>query len=509
MEEWRRAPQGLDSRAEFRLVTSSGDVRHVEAQVQNLIGDPSVQGLIITCGDITERKTAEDQLTRAALHDSLTGLPNRTLVMARLEHVLERSQRDNTLNAVLFLDLDSFKLINDTAGHSTGDRLLVEVAERLSARVRPGDTLGRLGGDEFVVICEDLDSPEDAQAVAERLVETRNRPYNINGQEIYIGGSIGIAIARPEDTASGLLRDADVAMYRAKADGRGSVCVFDDEMRVETHNRLDIENALQRALERDELSLHYQPLLTLDDGRLVTLEALLRWTMSDGTCVPPDEFIPIAEDTGLIIDIGTWVIDEGCRQLAAWTRSRELDTDVALAVNVSARQLIQPKFAAVVAAIIDRHGIAPERLVIEITESTVMRDPVTSVASLNELRALGVRISVDDFGTGYSSLGYLQRLPIDELKIDRAFVSPLSTGVRAASIVESVVTLGHALGLTVIAEGVESVEQQRRLQEIGCDVAQGFLFARPLPAAEVSEWVKGGYGVSRRRLSAAGLSEAV
>jgi EAL domain-containing protein (putative c-di-GMP-specific phosphodiesterase class I) len=298
-------------------------------------------------------------------------------------------------------------------------------------------------------------------------------------------------------------------MYRAKADGRGSVCVFDDEMRVETHNRLDIENALQRAVERDELSLHYQPLLTLDDGRLVTLEALARWTMSDGTCVPPDEFIPIAEDTGLIIDIGTWVIDEGCRQLAAWTRSRELDTDVALAVNVSARQLTQPKFAAIVAAIIDRHGIAPERLVIEITESTVMRDPVTSVASLNELRALGVRISVDDFGTGYSSLGYLQRLPIDELKIDRAFVSPLSTGVRAASIVESVVTLGHALGLTVIAEGVESVEQQRRLQEIGCDVAQGFLFARPLPAAAVSEWVKGDYRANRRRLSAAGLPEAV
>jgi EAL domain-containing protein (putative c-di-GMP-specific phosphodiesterase class I) len=231
--------------------------------------------------------------------------------------------------------------------------------------------------------------------------------------------------------------------------------------------------------------------------------------MADGTSIPPDDFIPIAEETGLIIDMGNWVLEEGCRQLAAWTRSRELGADVALAVNVSARQLIQPKFPDVVAAILDRHGIAPERLVIEITESTVIRDPVTCIACLNELRALGVRISVDDFGTGYSSLGYLQRLPIDELKIDRAFVSPLSSGVRAASIVESVVTLGHALGLTVIAEGVESVEQRDRLQQIGCDVAQGFLFARPLPAAEVSEWVKSGYRISQRGLAAARLQEAV
>jgi diguanylate cyclase (GGDEF)-like protein/PAS domain S-box-containing protein len=251
MEDWRQAPQGLDSSAEFRLVTNSGDVRHVEAHVQNLIGDYAVQGLIITCIDITERKSAEDRLTRAALHDSLTGLPNRTLVMARLEHVLERGQRDNTMNAVLFLDLDSFKLINDTAGHSAGDSLLIQVSERLSASLRPGDTLGRLGGDEFVVVCENLDSPEDALVIAERLVDARNRPYVVNGQEVYIGGSIGIAIARPEDTASNLLRDADVAMYRAKADGRGSVCVFDDAMRVETHNRLDIENALQRSTTAD------------------------------------------------------------------------------------------------------------------------------------------------------------------------------------------------------------------------------------------------------------------
>jgi diguanylate cyclase (GGDEF)-like protein/PAS domain S-box-containing protein len=491
MRDWLEAPPSTDSRAEFGLRTSTGEIRYVEANVQNLIADPSVEGLIITCGDITERKAAEDRLTHAALHDSLTGLPNLPLVIDRLEHVLDRSRRDHALSAVLFLDLDSFKLINDTAGHGTGDALLVQVAERLSALVRPGDTLGRLGGDEFIVICEGLASNEDASVIATRLIETRTEPYVVNGQEIYIGGSIGIAIARPEDTASGLLRDADVAMYRAKAAGRGSVCVFDEAMRVATHNRLDIENALQRAIERAELRVHYQPLIALDDDRPVCLEALLRWVTSDGTTICPDQFIPIAEETGLIVPIGAWVLDEGCRQLARWTETGVLATDVALAVNVSARQLIQPGFPSTVAAALDRHGVAPGRLVIEITESTVMHDAIGSIACLSELRALGVRISVDDFGTGYSSLGYLQRLPIDELKIDRAFVSPLSTGERAASIVESIVSLGHALGLTVIAEGVESVEQLRRLRAIGCDVAQGFLYTRPLPAELVPDWLRG------------------
>ena len=490
MQEWRDEAPDVDSGAEFRLVTKTDDTRYVQANVQNLLDDPAVGGLIITCGDITERKAAEERLTHAALHDALTGLPNRPLVLDRLGHVLQRSRRDGTLSAVLFLDLDSFKLINDTAGHSVGDELLVQVAERLSTVIRPGDTLGRFGGDEFVIVCDGLAKVEDAVAVAQRAIDTRDVPYFINGQASYISASVGVALARPEDDAQGLLRDADVAMYRAKAMGRGSVCIFDDEMRVATHTRLDIENALLHALDRGELSLCYQPLVAVDDGRAVAMEALLRWTTSEGVSVPPDEFITVAEETGLIVRIGTWVLEESCRQRTEWTRHGEVSPDITVAVNVSARQLIQPGFPGLVGDILDRYSMPADRLVIEITESTVMRDAVGSIAILTELRALGVRISVDDFGTGYSSLGYLQRLPIDELKVDRAFVSPLASGARAASIVESIVALGHALGLTVIAEGVETDEQRRRLRRIGCDVAQGFLFSRPIPADAIPAWLR-------------------
>jgi diguanylate cyclase (GGDEF)-like protein/PAS domain S-box-containing protein len=490
MHDWRGEAADVDSTAEFRLVTKSDENRFVEANVQNLLDDPAVDGLIITCGDITDRKAAEARLTHAALHDALTGLPNRPLVMDRLGHVLQRSRRDGTLSAVLFLDLDSFKLINDTAGHGVGDELLMQVAERLSTVIRPGDTLGRFGGDEFVIICDGMAKVDDAVAVAQRAIDTRDVPYFINGQAIYISSSVGVALARPEDDAQGLLRDADVAMYRAKAMGRGSVCIFDDEMRVETHNRLDIENALLHALDRRELSLCYQPLVAVDDRRAVAVEALLRWTTSDGVSIPPDQFIPVAEETGLIVRIGTWVLEESCRQLTQWTGDGDVPAELAVAVNVSARQLIQPGFPDLVGDILDRYDLPADRLVIEITESTVMRDAVGSIAILTELRDLGVRISVDDFGTGYSSLGYLQRLPIDELKVDRAFVSPLATGPRAASIVQSIVSLGHALGLTVIAEGVETEEQQVRLQRIGCDVSQGFLFSRPVPACEIPGWMR-------------------
>jgi diguanylate cyclase (GGDEF)-like protein len=457
--------------------------------VQNLLDEAAVSGLIITCNDITERKAAEDRLTHAALHDSLTGLPNRPLVMDRLEHVLERSRRDGTLSAVLFLDLDNFKLINDTAGHGAGDALLVQVAERLSSMLRPGDTLGRCGGDEFVVICESVNGAKDAEAIGARLIETREQPYVVNGQDVYIGASVGIAIAGPGDNPSSLLRDADSAMYAAKTAGRSTARVFDDAMRVATTTRLDLENALQRALERGELSLHYQPLVAVDDRRTVGFEALLRWHLADGTVIPPDEFIPIAEETGLIVPIGKWVLDQACRQLADWTKSNTVPPAATLSVNVSARQLAHPSFPAVVAGALDRHGLSPARLVVELTESTVMQDAVSSLAALRELHALGVRIAVDDFGTGYSSLGYLERLPIDELKIDRSFVSPLSIGSRTSSILESIVTLGHALGLTVTAEGVETSAQLGSLEQVGCDLAQGFLLARPMPPAQVVTWL--------------------
>jgi diguanylate cyclase (GGDEF)-like protein/PAS domain S-box-containing protein len=468
------------TRVDFRLV--HGDLlRDVEARVQNLVEDPAIRGLVITCHDITDRKRVEAQLAHAAMHDSLTGLPNRALVLDRLRQVLARGGRSGAHSAVLFLDLDRFKLVNDSTGHASGDEVLVQVSERLASVTRPGDTLGRFGGDEFVIICESLDHPTDATVVAERLLSSLQAPLVLHGQELFITASIGIAHALPGDDPGDLLRDADAALYRAKEHGRAGYAVFDDGMRAQIRQRLDVGNRLRHAVSGDGLFLEYQPVVSLAAGRCVGAEALLRWRGESGV-IRPDEFIPVAEETGLIVPIGEWVMREACRQLAAWQLLDGFPQDFHVAVNVSARQLGQPDFVNDVARSLDDSGLAPGQLTLEVTESVLMTDQEAAAATMTALRSLGVPLSIDDFGTGFSSLGYLERLPIDELKVDRTFVAPLGRRDRADAIVESVVNLAHAVGLSVVAEGVEHPDQVDILREMSCDFAQGYHFARPLAA---------------------------
>jgi diguanylate cyclase (GGDEF)-like protein/PAS domain S-box-containing protein len=474
---------GNTARIEFRIVSPAA-VRDVEARTQNLVDDPAIRGSVVTCHDITDRKRAEVELAHAAMHDSLTGLPNRALALDRLRHLLARTGRSGATSAVLFVDLDRFKLVNDSTGHAAGDELLVLVAERLSTLTRPGDTLARFGGDEFVIVCESLASTDAAGAVAERVLEGMQPPFTVRGQETFVTASIGIAIAQPGDDAGDLLRDADAALYRAKDRGRARWAMFDDGMRAQVQRRLEVGNKLRRALTDPGLFLEFQPVVSLDRHAAVGVEALVRW--QDGpTIVRPDEFIPVAEETGLIVPIGEWVLRESCRQLVHWRRSPAFPRDTRISVNVSARQIGQADFADTVARILAETGLDPNLLVIEVTESVLMLDREAGAAMLSRLRALGVAISIDDFGTGYSSLGYLQRLPIDELKIDRSFVGGLGRDERTTPILESIVSLGHAVGLTLVAEGVESPRQAELLAAMGCDKAQGYLFAQPLSASAV------------------------
>ena len=477
---WMTNDIHVATRVDFQL-RYADTARDVEARVQNLIEDPAIRGLVVTCHDITDRKCVEAQLAYAAMHDSLTGLPNRALVLDRIQHVLARTGRHGTHSAVLFLDLDRFKLVNDSTGHASGDELLVQVGERLAAVTRPGDTLGRFGGDEFVIVCESLDHLDDAGAVAERLLTALQSPFVLAGQELFITGSIGIAHALPGVDAGDLLRDADAALYRAKERGRAGYAVFDDGMRAQVQQRLDVGNRLRHAVSGNGLFLEYQPITSLSSGRVVGAEALLRWQAESGV-VRPDEFIPVAEETGLIVPIGEWVMREACRQLAAWQRVEGFPADAHVSVNVSARQLNQPDFISAVARALHDTGLTPGQLTLEVTESVLMHDQEAAAATMGALRSLGVPLSIDDFGTGFSSLGYLERLPIDELKVDRSFVAPLGRRERASAIVESVVDLAHAVGLSVVAEGVEHADQVELLRAMGCDFAQGFHFARPLAA---------------------------
>jgi diguanylate cyclase (GGDEF)-like protein len=388
----------------------------------------------------------------------------------------------------LFLDLDRFKLVNDSTGHASGDEVLVQVSERLASVTRPGDTLGRFGGDEFVIVCESLDHPNDATVVAERLLSSLQSPLVLGGQELFVTASIGIAHALPGDEPGDLLRDADAALYRAKEHGRAGYAVFDDGMRAQIRQRLDVGNRLRHAVSGDGLFLEYQPLMSIGAGRCVGAEALLRWRGDSGV-IRPDEFIPVAEETGLIVPIGEWVMREACRQLAAWQQLPGFPRDFHVSVNVSARQLAQPDFVNDVARALDDSSLAPGQLTLEVTESVLMTDQEAAAATMTALRSLGIPLSIDDFGTGFSSLGYLERLPIDELKVDRTFVAPLGRRDRADAIVESVVNLAHAVGLSVVAEGVEHPDQVGILRDMACDFAQGYHFARPLPADEALPFV--------------------
>ena len=438
--------------------------------------------------DITERKQAERQLQHDAFHDALTSLPNRGLFEDMLGRVVGKLRRnDDYLFAVLFLDLDRFKVVNDGLGHVIGDQLLVAVARRLERLVRPGDTVARLGGDEFVVLLDGLKEPATATRVADRIARDLARPFQLGGQEVYTSASIGVALSssgydRPEQ----LLRDADLAMYRAKTLGRSRTEVFDRAMHTKAMAQLELETDLRRALDRQEFRVHYQPIVDAETGRIEGFEALARWQHPTRGLVLPGEFIPTAEETGLIIPLGIWVLREACRTTKALADRHTMDPPLTVSVNLSPRQFRQADLVDQVRGALEASGLPPASLRLEITESTVMEHAEPAMELLGRLRALGVQLHLDDFGTGYSSLSYLPRFQIDTLKIDRSFVSSMESAGENAEIVAVIVTLAHKLGLGVIAEGVETAAQLRLLRDLHCGHVQGYYFSRPLASEQAS-----------------------
>jgi diguanylate cyclase (GGDEF)-like protein len=416
-----------------------------------------------------------------ALHDSLTALPNRALLIDRLDHALARARRWGSAISVLFVDLDDFKVVNDSLGHRVGDQLLTEVADRLRRCIRSSDTAARLGGDEFAVLLEDAGDGLDATTVAERILDDLRRPSTVDGHDVLANASIGIAgTTSGTEEAGELLRNADMAMYRAKSQGKGRFAFFEPEMHTALLERLELEAEMRRGIEAGEFRLHYQPIVTVDDGRVVGLEALVRWQHPVRGMVPPASFIPLAEESGLIVPLGRWVLGEACRYLRAWQEETPPPTPVYVSVNVSAHQLHQIGYAREVAEVLEATGLDPASLVLEITESVFMQDSEATLEKLAELRAVGVRLALDDFGTGYSSIGYLRRFPIDVLKIDKSFVDALGTQTQDASLADAIVAMGAALNIETLAEGVEDADQHDRLRALGCNFAQGYLFARPL-----------------------------
>jgi len=428
-----------------------------------------------------------EQLTKQAFRDSLTGLPNRALFMDRLSHGLTRARRRHEHLAVLFLDLDRFKVINDTLGHTIGDQLLVEVSNRLGGSLRPGDTVARLGGDEFGLLLEDVADAETAEAVALRIEAELARPLHSEGREIFITASIGIALSSarlgmPEE----ILRDADLAMYHAKAKGKARHEIFDSSMSASALDRMDLEMDLRAAISGHEFRLHYQPILRLDTGRITEVEALIRWQHAKRGLLQPDSFIGLTEETGLIIPIGQWVLTEACRQARVWQLEFPTTPPLVMSVNLSAKQFQHPSLVQEISQALTESGLDAASLKLEITESVVMHDAPATLAKLKELKNLGIRLAIDDFGTGYSSLGYLKSFPVDTLKIDRSFVKGLSEGGNDNAIVRAVVTVAKSLNMDVTAEGVETDQQRIELKALGCDRGQGYLFARPADVEHVT-----------------------
>ncbi len=492
-QEYMRTRLGADFQTssgtamlEFRMMRRDGTPRDVEAVVSNQLDRPSVGGYVTNVRDITERKKFEELLSHRALHDPLTGLANRQLILDRADQMLVRARRNGDPVAAFFVDLDNFKDANDSLGHEAGDRLLQAVASRFVGLLRTSDTVGRLGGDEFVILAEGVSLSAGPAAIAERIRQVLKPAFYVEGFEtipITVSASVGIAVGdRP--AAQDLLRDADIALYRAKGAGRDQSIVFEEAMQVAANDRLALRSELDTALDAGEFTLLYQPIFDLRDLHIEGVEALIRWNHPTKGTIAPDQFISALEDSGQIVDVGRWVLNEACAQLARWQATGH---QLSMSVNVSMRQLEFDGFVDDVRAALDTQGVAPEFLVIEITESVLMKDAHATVDRLKRLKDLGVKIAIDDFGTGYSSLAYLRQFPVDVLKIDRTFVSEMSGSPDAAALIHTLVELGRTLGLITLAEGIEQQDQIEGLRLENCDHGQGFLFSRPVSPGAIEE----------------------